>query len=107
MAMPHGYSHNKSFKFILFLLVCAPLITWFQDAICLRVVSAVFGLFTEKYKIKNLWLSDSVVLLSAFSVRVAWLEVTVQIVEEVPNFQICYLQKNITMKKMVTLARQV
>ncbi|KAI8454184.1 hypothetical protein BY996DRAFT_6736552 [Phakopsora pachyrhizi] len=26
MAMPYRHSHNKSFKFILFLLVCAPLI---------------------------------------------------------------------------------
>ncbi|KAI8453917.1 hypothetical protein BY996DRAFT_7126612 [Phakopsora pachyrhizi] len=26
MAIPYGHSHNKSFKFILFLLVCAPLI---------------------------------------------------------------------------------
>ncbi|KAI8458903.1 hypothetical protein BY996DRAFT_6819017 [Phakopsora pachyrhizi] len=48
MAMPYGHSHNKSFKFILFLLVCEPWIVgcklYFSiQIICFCAVSCLYN----------------------------------------------------------------
>ncbi|KAI8447554.1 hypothetical protein BY996DRAFT_7688553 [Phakopsora pachyrhizi] len=43
MAMPYGHSHNKSFKFILFLLVCAPLINLYFQIIYFCAVSCLYN----------------------------------------------------------------
>ncbi|KAI8450896.1 hypothetical protein BY996DRAFT_7346654 [Phakopsora pachyrhizi] len=43
MAMPYRNSHNKSFKFILFLLVCAPLINLYFQIIYFCAVSCLYN----------------------------------------------------------------